>query len=284
MTAPTHVAFAVALGLISGSPQWTVKFLAGGALLPDIDHPQSAIGRICFFLSYPLNRWFGHRRHIHSLVLWAPFTVLGFIFWSPLGWIGLGAISHCVIDSLNTSGVALGLPITEKIFVLASKKYRISTASRGEFILMIFLGMVAWSGGYIGSMGGFRGLLSAFLGSYDMARGHFEAEGLNVCYLKGTLRLPDGTLKKSRWQIIGTEGEGMAIKESKELLHIPKNGKFLKVKLETTKDKWQSITLDKPSLLKEGTVYFLVGQKWRMGCAGDMVFGYVLHDGNIVLE
>jgi len=64
-----------------------------------------------------------HRRHVHSLIVWAPLTIAGFIFYKPIGWICLGAITPIIIDSWNLSGVAMILPFTEKIFVLASKKY-----------------------------------------------------------------------------------------------------------------------------------------------------------------
>ncbi len=281
MTAPTHVAFPLAIGIFCGAPPWTLQLLAGGSLLPDIDHPQSAIGRIFFFISYPLNRYFGHRRHIHSLVIWVPFTVIGFLLWQPIGWIGLGAISHCVIDCWNTSGVAMMLPLTEKIFVLASKKYRFNTASKAEFVLMICLGMVAWSGGYIGSMGGMRGLVVTLLGSYDMARGYYEGEGLKICYLDGAFRLPNGKLKKGQWLIIGTEGDnGLAVydKQEKRIWHIPKDGKFLKARLKPTDKQWQTLALDRPSLIKEGCLYFKAGQKWCVGGPGDMVLGYVVYN------
>ena len=73
-------------------------------------------------------------------------------------------------------------PVSEKIFVLASRRYRFNAGSRNEFILMVCLGMLAWSGGYIGTMGGMRGLLAAFIGSYDLAKSRYEVEGTKICY------------------------------------------------------------------------------------------------------
>jgi inner membrane protein len=100
MTAPTHVAFAVACGMLGGSPASAVGLMAGGALLPDLDHPQSAIGRVLFFLSIALNRYAGHRRTFHGFFLWSLVALAG-IVWTPLFWIGLGALSHVFIDALN---------------------------------------------------------------------------------------------------------------------------------------------------------------------------------------
>jgi membrane-bound metal-dependent hydrolase YbcI (DUF457 family) len=58
-------------------------------------------------------------------------------------YLGMGALSHCLLDCLNISGVALLKPVTKKIFVLASQRYRIGTGSRQEFILMMTLGFVS---------------------------------------------------------------------------------------------------------------------------------------------
>ena len=116
MTAPTHIAFAMACGLLSGSPAFAIKLLAGGALLPDIDHPQSAIGRIFFFISYPLNRTFGHRRHVHSLVVWIPFTIAGFFFYKPIAEI---------------------LKLNEPLIILLSFSFGLATVYY-EYLLSIF--------------------------------------------------------------------------------------------------------------------------------------------------
>ncbi|MBU0567389.1 hypothetical protein KJ693_04805 [bacterium] len=65
-------------------------------------------------------------------------------------------------------------PSLKKVCVPGGRKYRISTGSGGEFILMIALGLVAWSGGYIGSRGGFRAILRSVMGSYDLAVEHYQ--------------------------------------------------------------------------------------------------------------
>jgi len=286
MTAPTHIAFGVACGMLGGVEGLPLKLMAGGALLPDIDHPYSAIGRMLFFISYPLNRWVGHRRHAHSLVVWLPVTILGFVLWTPLGWIGLGAISHCFLDCWNTSGVALLLPITEKIFVLGARKYRISTGTGGEFILMVVLGLVAWSGGYIGSRGGFRAILRTVMGSYDLAVEAYQREGLKKCSLKGNLRYPSGEIVEGKWLIVGTEGKDVAVYDGERVIHIPKDGRFLKARLKIAdEEKWKTVTINEPVEITRvdsgGIVFFRCGSKWGQANQGDMVVGYILHSGDV---
>ena len=289
MTAPTHVAFGVAAGLLFGAPDYAVKLLAAGALLPDIDHPQSAIGRVFFFLSYPLNKVFGHRRHIHSILLWLPATVIGFMFYKPAGWIGMGAISHCLIDCLNTSGVALMLPITEKIFVLGSRKFRIPTASKNEFVLMMVFGMVAWGGGYIGSKGGVRAIFDALIGSYDMARQYYEMEGSAICLMSGRFRKNSGEITDGTWLIVGTEGQnGLALfdEEAEKVIHVPEDGKFLKARLKTTEEKWQMVKLKEPGEVEEcgSMIFYRAGKKWNKAGKGSTVFGHVIHQGGLTLR
>lgn len=290
MTAPTHIAFAAACALLAGAESRTVIALcAGGALLPDIDHPQSAIGRVFFFLSYPLNKFFGHRGFIHSLVLWMPFAALGWL-WQPLAWLALGAISHVVIDSWNLSGVRMLYPLTEKTFVLAAKNYRIGTASRGEFILMFVLIFITLGAGHIGSHGGLRAMLQAFLGNYEIARDHYEREGTKVCYMEGKLRFPDGSITAGRWLILGTEGDagnsGLAVlqEETGKILHVPQQAKFLKAVLKPTEEKWQTLRLETPQTLQEGQAYYRPLRKWNVARPGDLVTGYIIHTGNIALS
>ncbi len=70
----THVAFASVLylsgaALLGYAPEpvgWTLTLIA--ALIPDLDLPISHIGRLCWFLSVPLERRFDHRTLTYSAV------------------------------------------------------------------------------------------------------------------------------------------------------------------------------------------------------------------------
>jgi len=70
MTAPTHAAFGFLCAALTGTQNINAFACAFGALLPDVDHPQSSIGRILFFISDFLNARFGNRQLIHSFAVW----------------------------------------------------------------------------------------------------------------------------------------------------------------------------------------------------------------------
>jgi membrane-bound metal-dependent hydrolase YbcI (DUF457 family) len=280
MTAPTHVAFAVACGMLGGTPVSALGLVAGGALFPDIDHPQSAMGRILFFLSIPLNRYVGHRRTFHGFFLWSLVAVAG-IFWIPLFWIGLGALSHVFIDALNVSGVQALMPFSEKVCVLFDRKWRIVTGSRKELVLMVVFGMIAWSGAHISSMGGMRAVFAALTGSYAMAYQKYLDSDTHICYMEGKLRHRDGRTEKGRWQVIGKEGKGMSMgialwdEERGQIIHLPEQAEFLRVRLRVSDEKWQTLAMNGWARTRR-ELFFYDGEKWKHGPAGAIVFGYIV--------
>lgn len=279
MIAPTHVAFAVALGTLGGAPEHALKLMAGGSLLPDLDHPQSSLGRIFFFLSIPLNKYLGHRQSFHGFPLWGVFTLLG-IFYQPLLWIGLGAVSHVFIDSLNVNGVQGLAPFSEKSCVLVKRNWRFYAGSREELFLMCALGILAWSGGYIGSMGGLRGLLSVLTGSYQIAYQQYTGAGRKVCYIKGKLRSPSGNISEGRWLVLGKEGSGqmsLAIWDEKQerILHVPKKFELLRARLVKTEKTWNGLEINGWARTRK-EAFFFDGKKWIHASPDSMVFGAVV--------
>lgn len=104
MKGKTHVMYGLVTGLAFGMnlPQLTVLTL--GALLPDIDHEKSAIGH-CIPL---ISKYSHHRGFYHS----ALFAALCFVL-SP--YLGIGVLSHIVLDMFNVVGVELLWPIRFKI-------------------------------------------------------------------------------------------------------------------------------------------------------------------------
>ena len=139
MLAPTHSVFGIFLTLIilavfgvQWSLHWTIIFFAIlGAIIPDIDHPKSIIGRIFYLISVPLERKYGHRTITHSFVGWAIATVLlaviiGLISfipyisiwgWSelPIRWIAafsISYLSHLILDMFNRRGSQMFWPDT----------------------------------------------------------------------------------------------------------------------------------------------------------------------------
>ena len=261
MTAPTHVAFGLFCASMAGIENSFMKFVAVGALLPDIDHPQAAIGRVFFFISYPFNKLFGHRRHIHSIIIYVPLGIAGYFVSDIMMYVAAGALSHCVIDCVNTSGVYLLMPVSEKLFVLFSRRYRLCVGSRDEFIILIVLTMLSY-GSYRTSMhGGLRAIMATVIGSYDMAYSRYMRQSNSMCEFAGKFRHSNGHIEEGTWKVIGTEGgNGLAVYKER-LLHIPDDGKFLKVKLIITDVKWNTLNVSRPSKLLDGDyVFFKVGK------------------------
>lgn len=91
-----------------------------GALLPDIDHPSSYIGRRLKLISYLLYKSFGHRTITHSLLLWTLLLIFSPIFHQGLTYgvfcISLygGVVSHIILDLVSPIGVPVLYPVSHK--------------------------------------------------------------------------------------------------------------------------------------------------------------------------
>lgn len=111
------LSFFVALGLVMA-----------GAALPDIDHPESTLGRRVKFLSHPISMIFGHRGITHSLLMVGLIALVGHYFEQPLiYWLIVGVILHFVGDYLTDSGLPLLWPSKKRYrFVLVGSSNSIS--------------------------------------------------------------------------------------------------------------------------------------------------------------
>jgi membrane-bound metal-dependent hydrolase YbcI (DUF457 family) len=284
MTGPTHIAIAVSCGILAGAGRTDLMLLAGGAVVPDLDHPLSVIGRIFFPISIPLNKWLGHRGPFHSFWLWGLVAALGF-FWKPFFLIGVGALLHIIADCATVSGVRALAPWSQKLFVLFKRDWRIKSGGSAEFIVLAVFGMFAWGGGYIGSLGGIRALVGHLTGAPKIMLEEYRAKGLQQCRVEGKFRWNSGKIEEVDWLIVGTEGIGLAMmnEDSSKLIHAPGNGEFLRARLKPIKDKeWKEIKL-KGWAKTEHQIYFLDGKKWHIAKAGEVVWGQILGD-RIVLE
>lgn len=123
MTATGHLLFSVSSLILVHKLAITPEFaygdwlhlLAGallGALLPDIDHPRSYLGRLFRFISVPIYRLCGHRGFTHSLLAWL--LIILFLTQLPNSyWLSdtliqaflLGYLSHLVGDMLTAKGI-----------------------------------------------------------------------------------------------------------------------------------------------------------------------------------
>jgi inner membrane protein len=169
------------------------------------------------------------------------------------------------------------MPFSEKVCVLFDRKWRIVTGSRKELVLLVLFGMVAWSGGYIGSMGGMRALLGALTGSYAMAYQKYLDSDTHICYMEGKLRHQDGKTEKGSWLVIGKEGgDGVALwdEKGKRILH-SQDAQFLSVRLKVSDEKWQSLAMNGWARTRK-ELFFYDGAKWKHGPPGAIVFGYIV--------
>jgi inner membrane protein len=148
---------------------WTIiLFAILGAVIPDIDHPKSVIGKIFYFISAPIERKYGHRTVTHSFIGWAVFTIifaflilfgiwildivwkLGFGYWNLAPrWIAsfsISYMSHLILDMFNRRGSQLFWPDPSRDVIPKNPKFRPESGSRAEpliFIILVFLVFLA---------------------------------------------------------------------------------------------------------------------------------------------
>jgi inner membrane protein len=288
MTGPTHVAFACLISYTLDFPEPAPFLVAVGSFLPDLDHPRSMIGRALPFISNPLSKLVAHRSWTHSLLFWVPFTVFAFFLWPPLGWLSIGAISHFLLDTLNTGGVQLMAPYSEKIFVCFSSRFRFPVSSPTEFIFCGVMTLCAFGAYHLQQAGGIRQVLAHQMGSYDIAVQHYKSVGTRVCWINGDLRDRDGQIKSGKFLVVGTTGlNGLAVYDSerKRVFHTPKEAEFLFTQLIRTENYWHAFKAQAPQKVRSGSAFFSKdGNKWHHGRVGDVISGFILHDGNLELE
>jgi inner membrane protein len=94
---------------------------AAASFLPDIDHPQSTLGRHVRLISIPLSRVWGHRGVTHSAAAVAAIIlVLHHYHLSGQKWIwpiAVGYSSHILGDFVTRSGIAFFWPLKLRISI-----------------------------------------------------------------------------------------------------------------------------------------------------------------------
>jgi inner membrane protein len=109
----------------------------GGALLPDIDHPKSWVGRRVRVISHPLAALIGHRGFTHSILAVIACGLL--LRWRGLGHavvdpLVAGYLSHLAADLLTPSGLQLAWPLRRRVAIPLCK-----TGSPGELVIVMSL-------------------------------------------------------------------------------------------------------------------------------------------------
>ncbi len=162
MTASTHYAFSYLLCAAAGLEPQTGLIASLFALLPDIDHPESTIGRLFSPVSKSIQRKYGHRTVTHSIfaIMAMSVILLPFIILAPSGGAGafsaglkslyfaaiLAFSSHIFIDLFNKSGVRLFAPFSQKEYIsFRTPSLRILVSSWQEYILLFIIVFFAFT-------------------------------------------------------------------------------------------------------------------------------------------
>ncbi len=153
MTAKTHYAFAFLAVSAVGVPREIALGASILAILPDIDHTSSLIGRIFPAISAPLMARHGHRTITHSVpfVIALALVLLPLVFFYPLLYQALliAYASHIFIDCFNMAGVRLFYPFSQKEYIsFRTEKLRVKVSSWQEYAIfvLLLLSIVALSG------------------------------------------------------------------------------------------------------------------------------------------
>jgi endonuclease YncB( thermonuclease family) len=149
---------------------------AAASLLPDADHPRSWLGRRLGGLSKYLNRRFGHRRFLHSLLALILVTaVVGAPSWPIAGGpatavaVCVGFGSHLFADTMTLRGVRLFWPYRGIAVFPGRDEYRVVTGSASEIVFFVVVSVLAVLFFFV-SRTGFDGLLYR-LGGADQVYG-----------------------------------------------------------------------------------------------------------------
>lgn len=152
MTGNTHIVGGIAASLAyaqfsNHDPIMMLGAGVVGALLPDICHSGSKIGRKLPLFSKLINRVFGHRTFTHSLLFLVIVAVLlnAFIPSEALkaGFL-VGMASHYVLDMATKKGVKLLFPLSMTVRFPITMK----TGSKMERIVFSILALLAFYFGY----------------------------------------------------------------------------------------------------------------------------------------
>lgn len=123
-----------------------------GSLLPDIDHPNSKMGRRVKPLSKLINKAVGHRGATHTLLAMALVSFALFmlnlslpVVLQPLGLVvvlgvTIGYFSHLFLDALTPSGVPLFAPFIKKSVRFA----KLTTGKYDSIVTVIMIASTMW--------------------------------------------------------------------------------------------------------------------------------------------
>lgn len=199
MTATTHYSFSYLLCAAAGIEPATALTASLISLLPDIDHPESLIGRIFHPLSKYIRQKYGHRTVTHSVfaimamaIILLPFALLlpfnkgeaGRGFNSFYSAALLAFSSHIFIDLFNKSGVRLFAPFSQKEYIsFRTPQLRILVSSWQEYVLMFIIIFFAFTvtGEGFSIHKAVRSLGKMIYKNYDNALKDYQENSIYLC-------------------------------------------------------------------------------------------------------
>lgn len=225
MMASTHVAIGVvvygAACAFAGAPIEAAALGAAGvgALLPDVDTPNSRAGWCVYPLAFYLERKFGHRTITHSFVGTAIFAALclPLLLWPHLHsfyWALLaGYASHLLADASTKSGVPLAWPNRRAWVFPGNDQFRIKTGSAAEIGVLLFFLLVGMAMIPVHQLGVRRlihmatnSLGGAVRDTEDWSDSRVEAHVIGYDVLNQ--KVVDGT-----WPVVGRRDDGALVIE-----------------------------------------------------------------------
>lgn len=150
MTAATHYAFSYLVCSAVGIPAPTAAAASVVSLLPDIDHPQSLIGRLFPYISKYILKKYGHRTVTHSILSILAIMIIAspslFFSISVYAALTLAFSSHIFIDLFNRSGVKLLSPFSQKEYIsFRTPELRIIVSSWQEYVALSVIVFLAFT-------------------------------------------------------------------------------------------------------------------------------------------
>lgn len=217
MLMPTHLvtaqtAYFITCAVTSHEPAIGESLVAMvGAMIPDLDHRDSIVGRMFPFISKHIEYHLGHRTATHALIVQ---MVVGFFaVWLLPEAYGMaliaGWVSHSFADMITPSGVCWFWPSQVRCVIPGSPKYRISCMSWGELWFLIIVGALGMLVFTMTAKAGSTGIVTAALGRVESARQRYDAEkGTHAWSLK--IKGRDNTTYEDvagQYPVIGDWGE-----------------------------------------------------------------------------
>ena len=113
-----------------------------GSLVPDIDEPDSYMGKRFVFLSYPLNILFGHRTITHNMTFIFILAIISYYYNNIYCLaVTVGMFIHILQDSLTYQGIKGCLFPFKSYnynFVLLPRIFRFAVGSGTELLILAF--------------------------------------------------------------------------------------------------------------------------------------------------